>query len=312
MNSRYDVRISALNAIVLYYKDNIDSVTLKKTLDKAYLDTNSYVAITAAWAGLVIDPEKGKAHIKKWLFDKYGENRRFAAAAVAQSGSYGEGLAKYALENSEDHFVKANVAFGLIGQRKEINACCNVLYDFIKSKKHMWMKENLENHLFNVIAPSEIRHTDHFPNYPEAMDQVVQLNILSMLAILEDPRAEEAIKSFLRRKTWGITGLASITLLQEGNEESLLLLRSLLNDKEKYVQVQAALALAAIGKDKSVLPILEEAYFSADYDLKLNILGAVSNISKQESFPFLLKVLEEPFQILRVAAASGIIQAANL
>lgn len=309
---RSDVRISALNAIVLFYKDEIDKQKLVKILEKAYKDTNPFVAITAAWAGLVLDKEKGTLYLKKWLFDKYAENRRFAAAAVAQSGIHGVELGMYALKNSDDPFVKANIALGLIGQRESIKQCCDTLYDFTLSKKQMWMWDSSQNSLFRILLPSEIRHLDQMPNYPEAIDQIVQLNILSMLAILEDPRAQDAIKTFLKRKTWGITGLAAITLLQEGDEESLNLLRELLKDKEKYVRIQSALALAIIGKDKSAFPVLEEAYFSADHELKLNILGAVAHIANKEALPFLLKVLEEPFQILRVAAASAIIQAVNL
>lgn len=309
---RSDVRISALNAIVLFYKDEIDQSKLIKTLGEVYKDSNPFVAITAAWAGLIIDKEKGSFHLQRWLFDKYAENRRFAAAALAQAGIHGVELGKHVLTNSEDPFVKANIALGLIGQRESTRDCCDILYSFIQSKKQMWMWESSQNSLFKILSPSEIRHLDQLPNYPEAIDQVVQLNILSMLAILEDPRAQEAIKSFLKRKTWGITGLAAITLLQEGDEESLNLLRTLLKDKDKYVRIQAALALAIIGKDKCAFPVLEEAYFSADHELKLNILGAIAHISNKEAFPFLLKVLEEPFQILKVAAASAIIQAVNL
>ena len=174
----------------------------------------------------------------------------------------------------------------------------------------MW--EQAHNSCFRAIAPSEIRHTDQLPNYPHAIDQTVQLNVLSMLAVLEDPRAQDAIKVFLKRKTWGITGLAAITLLQEGDEESLKLLKSFLKDKEQYIRIQAALALAIIGKEPSALPVLEQAYFESDHEMKLNILGAVGNISDNDSFPFLIKALQEPFQIIKIAAASAIIQVANL
>jgi HEAT repeat protein len=135
---------------------------------------------------------------------------------------------------------------------------------------------------------------------------------LSLLAILEDSRAQEGIKAFLKRRTWGITGLAAITLLQEGDEPSLNVLRDLLKDNDRNVRIQAAMALATIGKDKGALPVLEEAYFCAGHEMKLNILGAIAHIANKEAFPFLLKVLEEPFQILKIAAASAIIQAANL
>lgn len=308
----FDVRINALNAVVLHFKKLVDNEQLSGILKRAYLDSNPFSAITAAWAGLIIDSEKGEMYLKRWLFDKYAENRRFASAAVAQAGIHGIAIGKYALKFSNDPFVKANVAIGLIGQRQEIGASCDILYDFIKKKKQMWMWDTSQNFLFRIIAPSEIRHTDHMPNYPEAIDQSVQLNILSLLAVLEDKRAEDGIKTFLKRKTWGITGLAAITLLQEGDDESINVLRTLLKDEERHVRIQAALALAMIGRDKSVLSILEEAYGQADFELKLNIIDAIAHISNHESVPFLVKVMLEPFQILRIAAASAIIQVVNL
>lgn len=308
-DARFDVRIAALNSIALFYKDVIPKKEIKALLSKAYNDTNAYVAITASFVGLLVDP-LAKKHMKKWLDDPYPENRRFAAGTVAHAGARGKDLCLYALENSQDDFVRANVAIGLIGQRENLKKCADVIYDFIKNKKIMWMWEN--EGLFQILAPSEIRHIDQLPNYPEAIDQVVQLNLLSILSMLEDPRAQDAIKTFLKTKTWGITGLAAITLLQEGDEESLTLLKALLKDSDKTVRIQAALALAIIGKDKSALPVLEKAYFDAPHDLKLNILEAIGRIGNMESFPFLLKVLEEPFQMLRIAAASAIIQAANL
>jgi HEAT repeat protein len=308
-DARFDVRIAALNSIALFYKDVIPKKEIKALLSKAYDDTNAYVAITASFVGLLVDP-LAKKHMKKWLDDPYPENRRFAAGTVAHAGVHGKDLCLYALENSRDDFVRANVAIGLIGQRENLKKCADVIYDFIKNKKIMWMWEN--EGLFQILAPSEIRHIDQLPNYPEAIDQVVQLNLLSILSMLEDPRAQDAIKTFLKTKTWGITGLAAITLLQEGDEESLTLLKALLKDSDKTVRIQAALALAIIGKDKSALPILEKAYFDAPHDLKLNILEAIGRVGNMESFPFLLKVLEEPFQMLRIAAASAIIQTANL
>jgi HEAT repeat protein len=309
---RCDVRISALNAIVLYYKDHLNKEKLATALDQVCQDANSFVAITGSWAALTMEHEKGNYYLKKWFFDKYGENRRFAAAALAQAGVNGIKLSEEILEQSNDPFVKANLAIGLIGQRRDVKSCSDVLYDLIKNKKGMWMWESGQNSLFKILSPSEVRHTDQLPNYPEAIDQSVQLKLLSLLAVLEDPRAQEGIKTFLKRKTWGITGLAAISLLQEGDEDSLNVLKSLLTDKEKNVRIQAALALALIGKDRSSLPVLEEAYFSADYDLKLNILGAIGQVSNQGSIPFLIKVLSEPFEILRIAAAAAIIQATNL
>ncbi len=308
-DARADVRMAALNAIALYYKDALTKEEIIPILSKAYSDTNAFVAITASFVGMLLDPH-AKEHMKKWITDADVENSRFASGALAHAGARGRQLCLYALENSQDDFVRANAAIGLIGQRECLQKSSDILYNFIKNKKGMWMWQDIG--LFQILAPSQVKHIDQMPNYPEAIDQVVQLNLLSLLSRIEYPKANEAVKSFLQNKTWGITGLAAVTLLQEGDEESLTLLRGLLKDPDKNVRVQAALALAIMGKDKSGLPILEEAYFKAGFDLKLNILEAIGRVGKNESLFFLLKVLDEPFQILRVAAASAIIQIANL
>ena len=101
---------------------------------------------------------------------------------------------------------------------------------------------------------------------------------------------------------FGTTGFSFCTRL-DGNKYHLI---------RENVRIQAALALAIIGKDKAALPILEKAYFEVDHEMKLNILGAIGNIGTKDSFPFLIKVLQEPFLILRIAAASSIVQIINL
>lgn len=310
-DSRYDVRIYALNSILLFYKDHIDKEMIDEILTNGLEDSNPFVSITASWVSLVLNPSIGSKNFQRWIFDKYAENRRFAAAALCQSGNYGVSLAKDLIAKTDDPYVKANLAIGLIGQRQNLKLASDTIYDFLKNKKEMWMWESSKNPLFKIICPTQIRHTDQLPNYPEAIDQVVQLNLLSKMAIIEDPRAIDSLKSFLQRKNWGISGMAAITLLQEGDEESLKLLKTLLKDEDQYIRIQAALALALIGKDKTVLPILEEAYYHVDHEMKLNIVNAIGSISSDRSYPFLIKVLQEPFQNLKISAASAIIQAIN-
>ena len=307
-----DVRIEALNSLMLFYKNIIPIQTVASFLQELYDDPNPFVAMTAATLGLFIDKGKAEKKLYKWAFDKYPENRRFAASAIAYCGEKALHLAKVLINKSDDEFVRVNLALALIGQRQSLKKSADVLFNFIIEKKTMWMWDNSINDLFTRVSPSQIKHTDQFPNYPEAIDQCLQIKLLSMLAAIDDPRALDGIKSFLKKRTLGITGLAAMTLLQEGDRESLGVLHSLLKEEDKNIRVQAALALAAMGRDKSALPILEEAYNDAFFEMKLNIVSAIGNIGDASSFKFLLKVLEEPFYMLKIAAASSIIQIANL
>ena len=87
-----------------------------------------------------------------------------------------------------------------------------------------------KNSFFEVLAPSELTHVEHIPRYPEAIDQLTHLNLLSVLALVEDNRAQEGLKSFLKKKDWQITGAAMVILLQEGDERTIEGLNIILQD----------------------------------------------------------------------------------
>jgi HEAT repeat protein len=300
------VRIAALNAYGLCYREKGTDV-----LNEVLNDTDPAVAITASWAAFLVDPALGEKHLAKWLTDSLPENRRLAAAALAAVGSRGVPLSIKALKENPDPYVKANVALGLLGQRQEVKGCCDLIYDFLQTEKRMWMMDTKPNPLFQILAPSQVRHKDQIPNYPEATDQMTRLNLVSLLALVEDPRALPALKTFLQRRSWGISGVAAATLIQEGDETALEIVRQLLNDSEANVRMQACLVLAMFGKDESVLWELQGAYSGADHEKKLHILEAVGRVGNAHSYSFLVGVLREPFPILRVAAAAALIQSVN-
>jgi HEAT repeat protein len=300
------VRIAALNAFGLFYREKNTSL-LKGVLE----DSDPSVAITASWAAYMIDPKLGEKSMEKWLVDSLPENRRMAAAALASVGSRGTALAIKTLKESSDPYVKANVALGLLGQRVEVKACCDFVYDFLASEKRMWMIDKRPNPLFSILAPSQVRHNDQIPNFPEAQDQMTRLTLVSLLAVVEDPRALPALKTFLQRKTWGISGFAAATLLHEGDETALEVVKQLVSDPDPNVRMQACLVLAMFGKDESVLRELQGAYAGADHEKKLHILEALGKIGNAQSYSFLVGVLREPFPILRVAAAAALIQSVN-
>lgn len=306
-----NVRIAALNAFGLFYRKMTSSIEAIEVLSSVLKDSNPFVAITAGWAALLVDASLGYPVLENWCFDSLPENRRLAAAALATAGEKGIDLSLDIMEKSDDPYVKANLALGLLGLRVKTKPSCEVIYDFLQKEKRMWMWDTAANPLFQVLAPSHVRHVDHIPNYPEAIDQMTRLNLVSLLAIVEDTRAVEAIKSFLQKKTWGITGVAAATLLQEGDESSLEVVRQLLVDSDPNVRLQACLVLAMLGRDDSVLSDLQGAYSGADHERKLHILEALGRVGNKNSFSFLMGVLHEPFPILRAAAASALIQGMN-
>jgi HEAT repeat protein len=310
-DSNSAVRIAAINAFGLVYREQYSEKEAMEILSDALEDSDPKVAITACWASLLIDPEKGQKHMKKWLSDLLPENRRMAAAALAASGSRGVNLGIETIKTSSDPYVKANIALGLIGQRTEVALSADLIYDFLENEKRMWMIDKKANPLFEILSPSQVRHNDQIPNYPEAQDQMTRLHLLSLLALVDDPRAVSALKTFLQRKRWGISGVAAATLLHEGDDTALDVVKQLLDDEDSNVRLQACLVLAFFCRDDSILLQLQGAYAGADHEKKLHILEALGKIGNANSYSFLMGVLREPFPVLRVAAAAALIQSVN-
>ncbi len=303
-----DVRVAALNALGLFYRNTMTKEQLQEVLKNRLEESDSRVAITAAWVAQLVDPALGTPVFQKWLQSNLPENRRLAAAALAATGDRGAALSIEVLKTSTDPYVRANVALGILGQRTEVKLASDCIYEFLMSEKKMWMWDSRLNPLFQILAPSHVRHIDQIPNYPEAIDQMTRLNLVSLLAMVEDPRAVSALKNFLHSRKWQITGVAAATLLQEGDETSLELVRELLEDTDPQIRLQACLVLAMYGKDETVLKDLQGAYAGADFEMKLHILEALGSIGSTASFSFLVGVLREPFPLLRVAGAAALIQ----
>ena len=165
-----------------------------------------------------------------------------------------------------------------------------------------------EDGIFRILAPSDIKHDEAIPNYPEAVNQIARLEILNHLAIMKYPYAQEAIKRFLKEKTWGISGMASAVLLTEGDENSVDIIQGLLTDPDPKVRLQAAQILALWGGTDATVSVLQQSYAGADREIKEKILEGIGHVGKQSSIPFLTDKLQEPYQTLRIIAACAILQ----
>ncbi len=267
------------------------------------------VGISAAWVWLLSEPESGEKAFGCWLNHRNKEIQAIAASAVTAAGPYGVDLAKTYLDRAKDPYVKVNLALALIGQRVESERACAILDRFMRNTKEKWMF--VEEGVFQTLLKSTVTHKPAIPNFPEVVNQTVRLELLNLLAILEYPGAEEAIKAFLKQRQWGVTGLAAETLLGEGDETAIDHVRDLLDDPDPQIQAEAALVLASWGRDPTAVPYLLKAYHKGDRQLKIKILETLGRIGDRETIPFLIERLKEPSLILRVIAASILIQTLN-
>ncbi|MGM0440325.1 MAG: HEAT repeat domain-containing protein [Chlamydiota bacterium] len=273
-------------------------------LNSSLGDLDYRVRCSAAWGAAgsladIFDP---------LLFSSDQKCRYLAAGVLATLGERGAEYAAEVLESSEDPWVRLNLAIGLIGQRYKVKQASEALLEALESdERMMWAEQGF----ISYLAPSEVEFNPLIPNYPEVVNQSTRLDLLNILAVVDHDQAQDAIMSFLQQPWWGITGLAATNLLEEGSLETVELLEELLNSEDSKVRVQAALVLALQGRDPQAVPVLEEAFDNVDRSLQLVILEASGRVGDPNSLPFLVGVLDSPFQSLRFAAASSLIQCLN-
>lgn len=306
------VKIAALNTLGLLNVERVGPHLVVDKITPLFKDASIDVAVTAAWVGLLKGSKEARELLQSWVLSSDAEKSRLASAALSISGAEGVKLATTLIKQSEDLYVKINLSLGLIGQRQELSLACDTLYSILqKEEQILWMLQSTLNPLFRSLAPSQVKHIPQIPNYPVVVDQLTRLNLLMTLCMLRYPKAEDAVKAFLQNHTWGATGAAALTLIREGETEALEIIRHLLSDPEEKVRMQAALLLALIGNDQEAVKVLRELYYTVDRQMKLQILEVMANVADRDSISFLLKVLNEPFQVLRVASASALIQCLN-
>lgn len=268
-------------------------------------DPDPTVAITAAWVVTLSNPTKGQHFLENSIKSVDSDVRRQAAAALVATGKYGFPLIEKSFNETQDPYVRLNLALGLIGQRSQTEKAAEVVFEALASNKELWMQDAAGK--FTAIAPSTVKHDEVIPNAPEAINQKTRLELLNILAVLKHPRAQEAVKLFLQEKKWGITGIAAAVLLTEGDEPALELVKDLLNDKDPIVRLQAAMVLALWGGGEDALAVLEDAYADASFEDKEKIIEGIARVGSKKSLDFFVDKLDEPHQSLRLIAAAGLL-----
>ena len=302
-----EVRMAALTALYLLGFQTLDSLRMEK-LTEMMEDSSPSIAITAAWAFSSLAPERSKELLLKWIFSSDQASRRLAAQALGRLGRRGKELSEMVMRVTTDPFVQANIALGAIGQGGSYELESERLYHFLTLKEEKLRWDETQSPLFQLIAPATSSVRSDIMRNSGMEDCEVRLEILAILTTLNHPKAESGIRSFLKHHRLGIPFLASNILLREGGEKAQGILTSLLQDEHPLIRIQAALALALNGQDPQAFKILEEEYPRANRELKVHILGAMGYVGGRASIPFLTQQLEEPHQILKMVAASALIQ----
>jgi len=303
---RREVRRSALETLGFLQITEFKGVKVNELVAPLLKDIDSTVAMTTAFVILLNDKESGQKALKPFFESTTPEERLIASAVLVKAGKHAMPLMLNVFEETKDPFVKMNLSIGLILQRENTESACNALYLGLRTQKEPLIFVNVGE--FKYLTKSKPQATELIPNEKESVNQLVRLEILNMLSIMKYKNIEAAIKEFLQERSWGISLMASALLLTEGDESAIEHVQNLLKDPSEKVRVQAALILSMWSQGDEALPVLQEAYPCADREMKEKILEGIGRIGSFSSVPFLLDCLKEPFQLLRVIAASSLLQ----
>ncbi|MDN3504611.1 MAG: HEAT repeat domain-containing protein [Rhabdochlamydiaceae bacterium] len=307
-DSSHEVKISALNAIAILGNKGVSQAKLKERISLFINDTNAALSLTAEWVNIRLGLGCKESHIMEFLYDKNQRLRLFAASVLTLCGDSVESVLLHHSRKHFDPFVRLQLSSGLINMGHNRSIYLNEIDDLLSNTNVKLMHAKHVNPIFSSIAPSEVRHMAIVPQYPEMVDQLVRLDLINTLTIFNYAGAKSMLKEMLKAHSLNVIGNTASLLLEQGELESVELIRDLLNDEDGAVATQAALVLAFLGKDPSVVPTLKRAYATADWELKIQILEAMGRIGEHEAIPFLIERIEEPFQLLKIVAASSLIQ----
>lgn len=303
-----DVRFDAFQAIGQLRPINQDLI-LRPIIDAGIKDSNDQVIIAAAWVQTLYDPVKGQKVLERYLSDSRTEIRYLAVAALNAAGQYGMPLALEQFHLHNDPYIRLNLALGLLDKREVVNEAADYISQMILKEKEIWFKR--ETGMFHAIVKFQYQTPSEDLNSPENENQLIRLEMLNLLAILKIPMTQDVIRKYLLARDLEISSSASALLLTNGDESAVKLVEGLLQDPQPRVRIQAALVLSLWSHEETPIKILEEGFLESDWDYKARILEGLGRIGSMRSVPFLMKVLKEPSQTLRLIAAMALIQCLN-
>lgn len=297
----------ALRAIGLLEIKEIEGKKVEEFAVK-YLDSQqALLALCAAWLCKLHQNDLADRTFAYWIEQGTEEEKTLAAAVLANLGECGTDCVLEILQKTEHPFVVINLCTGLIGQRRELELVCKKIVQILE-RSERWMADSVMG--FTVLRKSTLPHKKAVPHYPELVSQAIKMQFVSFLVMLEYPGALESLKKFLGEK-WQLTGLTAELLIQEGEQEALESIQSLLNDQDPKIALEAAIILAMWGRDPRALPYLMKRYPSMSVQEKARILEALSRIKDPATLPFLVQCFGESSQLLRCIVSCCVIQTLN-
>jgi len=291
-DSIFDVRMAAIQCIgILGLKPP------QEAIEKLLLHPDIKTKILANWLLLDLDKERALHAFQQFLLLDDREMRLFAAACMSHADIHVQ---------SNDPLVMLNLAVGKIWQRRDVQNAANTILEAMNEPIRL---SRQKIGLISVICPSTSHHVSGVARVPETEDLMLRLELYSMVATCGID-IQKPLRNFLKERTWGISGQSALLLMQE-NPLFIEELSKLLKDESQEIALQAAFILASYAQDEEALGILMSAYPKVSRQMKEYILFAMASIGAKSALSFLVEVLNEPFETLRISAARGILLSLN-
>jgi HEAT repeat protein len=312
-DSNSDVKILALSALAsLKNLEGINLSDMESKTKNLLKDMDYKVCITASYLHVLLGSKEGCEILKNYCFHSNLDVRRFAASALAATGYKGIESMKEIVAKSNDPFVKVQLSITLAGLRENLQDSLNNIFIFLNCETSSLMWDDSSHPIFKTLTPTKLRRNPYEDiSSPETMDILIRLHLLRMLAIFEYPSTIDLMKQFLKERNFGVTLTVASTLIEEGGNDDLEMIRSLLYDPDLKIRVQAALVLATWSKEKEPILVLQEAYPKVDRDMKIKILEAVGTLGLKESVPFLIDKMQDSYQVIRIIGATALVMCLN-
>lgn len=299
-----EIRVAAMEALVMR------GVSLTAFPAELQADLDPAVRVVEAWARVLDGDQEALLFFRQSLLGKEGRQKQYAAMALSHSGRAGADLAAELIDQLTEPVLRAHLALAMIGEGVDRVKGADVILDVLRSSRFRWKRLHkgmtLTGFCSQSFHPSSAGMGDSV-----AEDLVVRLSMLDAVACVSPEKASVALREYLLAKQQVASGLATMYLLAHGDIGDTAVVRALLHDSEPAVRVQAAMLLALFARDNTVRGVLEEAYAESPRELKEAILEALGALHDRASLPFLVQVLDEPFESLRIIAASSIIRVLN-
>lgn len=268
-------------------------------------DPHPHVQMIAGWSALRESSQMGELFFREKLRAVKGQDRRLIAAALSSGGKGSAPLIEEVIQDEKDPIVLTHLALGLIGQRESLNLAQKALLDALQRKKRMWVWKKEVG--LPVLSQNPKRISNNPMDSQVWEDLMVRMELIEALHLAGSDEALSYMRALLKEPSWGAVLGGSALLLAHGPKEGSSLITELLDDRDPDVALQAAFILGRFQKDPKAVQALHGHFQTATRKKKELILEALGQIGSSDSIPFLIEVLSDPHQHLRLIAASSLL-----